>query len=619
MKQRLLGTLRLIWLLAIACVLPLAITFLSIALLPVALAIPLATMNPILILPALLLIASIWIWLRFLFKSFPPPSGRRISLDEVPEFKDWFEGIRVGWEGPLVPHVRLVRTWGLGLWARPVMGLLGWCRFHWEFGVVPLMALSLAELECLLAWEMAYWSKQHGWLNLEIKRLSTYWREVERLSREVPALHHSESFEQSLKKLPARLFHAFVSWICRRLDPFIIEQCFAVDRGIANHYGGAQYARALLRFELLEPMCKEFIFSKWDGDEGLPSAPLDSLQAFLRHWPMDAEEVLKKTISQLESSGQSLLPPRLKYLGVEPHIPIPPTETAVLALFKPPIDDVLQDLEQSWLGIKRRKEESRSELERLDTSIKAGGGTPEEISNWGWNCLESGDPGGILPPVDRAIEQQPRNAALIALRARVNVRLGNFEAMEEDLNRLVSLHPYNWPEVHLIRALMYEQAGDKDAAEASRKAMEESQVEVDAARRERAAQFTRAQFLPHNLDGHALDPLVQALAEDRRIISAWLSRRRLTHMPERPYLILVVRPSWFPWRWAETPYRQALARDLASKLPFPAGCDAFVQVGSRMLTRPPVVAEIPGTKIFSRVSPVQHPPAVPPAPSPPAP
>jgi len=60
----------------------------------------------------------------------------------------------------------------------PVAGVFGWSRFHWYIGIYPLLALSLREFEAVAGWEAVFWSDYQGWLNLQAKRLASYWYRV---------------------------------------------------------------------------------------------------------------------------------------------------------------------------------------------------------------------------------------------------------------------------------------------------------------------------------------------------------------------------------------------------------------------------------------------------------
>jgi hypothetical protein len=184
---------------------------------------------------------------------------------------------------------------------------------------------------------------------------------------------------------------------------------------------------------------------------------------------------------------------------------------------------------------------------------------------------------------------------------------GDWPGAEADLGRLIQLHAYNTPVVEEIRAEKLELDGNLEGAALAREAFRQAQAEVDKAKAERATLITKASLVPHEFQPAALQPLVAALSKDKRVAAAWLAKRRLSHYPDRPYLVLAIRPSWFPLRWSERKYKQALARELVATLPFPEGCDTLVSVGSRSLTRTSPVAEIPGTKLYSRSSPVREP------------
>ncbi len=497
--------------------------------------------------------------LYWLFRTAPRPKLDRVSSGEAPDLHDLLTKVEQGVKGVKTRKVWLVRGFQVHLHTRPMLGPLGWASHGWVIGAFSLMHLTPREFEATLLWDQAYWSRQHGWLNLETKRVLQFWTDLERA---LEALASKPNARKDATWATRDLMRKVARWFSRATGPFLFDQILMADRSVAMALGGHTTTQMLLKEGLTRHMVDELWWPEWverqTRAEEMTSHPLSEVQAYLKQIPSEAVVARLEGIANGDLPGPVALRSRLEALGVVLQAPLAPQRSAFEAYVQDSAAAVTDRMESLWLKelgitIGRRRQALKTDQTRYRLlAKKQQEGDPLKPAE----RLELAKLAVAIAPeeearirLDELVEALPRSGDAWTLRSRFLISRGEVEAGQAALDQLRALHPLNaaiaaelWAD-HLERTATSEEAHEA-RVEAYRLARK-----VELARAERRTVLLKDPMGPHKAPEEVLDQLRAWLAQYPEIKKAYLVQKRVLHLPESPvyFLGIVPKRSWWPF------------------------------------------------------------------------
>lgn len=513
-------------------------------------------------------------------RTFPMPSGEDVKLAEAPLLASWLEELRASWFSFRGRGIQLVRGgWTLDLVGPPALGLLGWLRLRWRLGVFALLALGDREFEALASCELVWWSHQQPWLNLQVKRLSLFWRlTAQRLEAEAAA------GTPLWNALIHRILRRYARFVNLQLEPFLVGQVLDADQSVARAYGAPTLARALCRLAVLPAVLDRRVYPAWTAERERGGRLPEHLhhgirEAFQRH-PEASEAILANALAGQVPEAPALLQLRLEALGEAPAMPIPAEGRRLLEA----LDDTgrIEALEAAWRrdaedhlsAVEAAREAERTRLEELEARRGDGPPAPQDLyEHLRLACLH-GDRQVCQDLLAEALAQHPEDGTIRQTVLQQRLRSGELEGLEPDLEAFRDLHPYNRASYHELRADYLARLGDLSGQEAALGEAHRAQQEAEEARRERATLRLQEATEPHGLEPEALERLREQLAAFPDAGAACLVRKPVQVLPDLPAYLLVIR--WKGMVDGGSPNRRAFQDRLARSLTFPFPSVGFV-------------------------------------------
>ena len=512
----------------------------------------------------------------------PEAAGRRVSPEQTPELAAWLQACSYGWKGPQVGAVVLDgQGWGLELSATPVMGVLGWSRFHWVLGIYPLLALSVREFEALAGWEMVWWSDQQGWLNLQVKRLARYWQQFHRSGPEPARAWDARCLEFCLRP--------YAGWMLRLLEGFQVREMLWADYVIAEQHGSSTHARALCRLALLNPLLERRILpellARVQAGQAVPEDLYGYLIEALQRRPEALEDTLELAQDGLLAAAPPLLRLRLQRLGALVTVPLAPERPAIQHLLAG--TEVLNALQEVLKAQLRNQVEQRVLGQRegdrrflaLAASAPGPGFGPHAPPSLEYLQLafERVDSELFWDLLVAYCGDRPREPEAMLLILRWTVRKGWLVQAQAQIEAMARHNPFLVPESHAILAAHYRERGDLAAAERAWNQARRAEDGLQGARRERGSASLDDVLEPHGCGASQLDAMVRFLRGQEDLGEAFLVRKKVAAHPDHPVLLLVVRPEGGWWDPGGRK-REAIQARIARGCPFPGRATGHVLV-----------------------------------------
>ncbi|GEM_PF-5357223 len=517
------------------------------------------------------------------FRSFSRPPGRVLKPGEAPALEERLEAAREAWQGPRAPQVILAPdAWSVELTGVPMGGLFGWSRYHWYVGIYPLLALSLRELDAVAEWEVVFWSDYQGWLNLQVKRLATYWYRIHLLVE--------TSRGGGARRWCAAFLRPYTRWVVGAFQPFLAREFIRTDRAIAERHGTPTLVRALCRLAILQPLVARRGFAHWDArlDAGLP-LPEDlhrHLGEVLAACPEGAEGMLELALDGLQKEAPPLLRLRLDYLQAKARVPMPPAAHAFRSLLEG--TPVAREVEGAWKArIHACAEEAArgwaADAARYRELTEAMEGVfpdhPDAL-----DYLRLAYEHAPMPRFDAALGMYRAahgtciEAAFLSIRRALD--RGRDSAAVFEARELIHRDPALAPACHELLAHHLRARGDHANADKEGDRALRAAALVEKVQRERMGATLLDALESHHCSPSALQEIQRVCLSDDRVAEAHLVRKKVLFHAERPVLLLVVR--WKGAWW--DPFgrkRQAFQRELQDVCRFPPEATGFIQVAGR--------------------------------------
>ena len=516
------------------------------------------------------------------FKSWPKPAlaGRQLGKEEAPELTGLLQACCASWKGPRVNTVVLdPHSWNLDLLGTPVLGLLGWPRFHWVVGVYPLLALSAREVDAVLSWEVVWWSDQQAWLNLQIKRLVAYWQLLHAFLCVAPL---------SWKNLwLAGFLRPYSGWMVRFMQGFLVRECLWTDSVVAEQHGAGTYARALCRLAILGPLVDRHVFPELllevRAGNPIPEDLYGHMERALVRCTEPAREILALALDGLVPHAPPLLKLRLNQLGVTPEVPMPPAVPAIHHFLDG--TPVLRELEdglrlriQAQLDkASRRRQEGDRRYRELGLLVgEAFPRHPQALEYLGLAFDRT--PAQVFSGMILAfLEVNWVLPDIQFLMVKWYLRNGLVEEARSQIRSLLLQNPFLAPVCHSLVAEYHRKKGELALAGQEWNLARRAEALVSRAHKERGSASLGDALEPHGCAEPQLEAIVSYLKALGELGEAFLVRKKLALHPDHPVLLLVVRPriSWWDPRGRK---RRAFQSRIARECPFPGQSTGYVLV-----------------------------------------
>jgi hypothetical protein len=555
-------------------VLGLAGTFLALA--------ALGWFRPLSLAVAAFLLGNAFLGLRVALQSFGRPPGRVLKSGEAPELEERLARAQKAWKGPRAPEIVLAPdAWSIELTGVPVAGMFGWCRFHWYIGIYPLLALSLAELDALLSWEVIFWSDYQGWFNLQAKRLAAYWYRVHL------SLLIQDREGAAWRRICTLFLRPYARWFVGTAQPFLAGEFVRADRAAAEKHGVPTLVRALCRQAILKPLVARRVFAPWEDllekSGTLPEDLYGTLAEALGRAVESGEGMLALALDGIQREAPPLLRLRLHCLEVEAQVPMPPLRSAGSTLLGP--TGLLEEIQGLWKeriqetvrAVQHTKRENG--LRFLELAAAMPGCFPDHPDSREYLALAFDHaPWQEFDALLGAFRQaHPESVEGGMLSVRRSLQRGLDRRAVLEARELLLRDPLLASDCHEVLARHLRGRGDHRNAEREwDRAMRAAEVAARA-RRERESAALPDLLEPHGCDAWELRELRRVCLKDARILEAHLARKRVSFHENRPVLLLVVR--WRgPWWDLSGRRRRAFQRELQETCAFPEGATGFVTV-----------------------------------------
>lgn len=195
-------------------------------------------------------------------------------------------------------------------------------------------------------------------------------------------------------------------------------------------------------------------------------------------------------------------------------------------------------------------------------------------------------PAAAEPLLRAVLEREPCHPGASVLLGHSRLRLGDLEG-ERLLRQVVEQTDETW--MHAACSALeqhYQATGQIDQLKHVRMRLDEYEVAVAGARRERSTIKASDSFLPHALTADHLEPLLHLLASEPDCGAAWLARKELRFFPRRRLFVLCVRGGTSWWAPGTSDRERSLAQRLVPRVELPGQMLVITRHGSfRKLAR----------------------------------
>jgi Zn-dependent protease with chaperone function len=545
---------------------------------------------------------------RALWVRFPHPAGFEVGRHEAPRLFALVDGLRERLACPRFHHILLTDEWNAGVIQRPRLGAFGWYENYLQLGLPLMSGLAPDEFRAVLAHEFGHLSRSHGRFGSWIYRIRATW------GRLLEGLHQTQHrwrgiFEVFLERF-APYFNAYSFVLARARE-------YEADRVAADLAGRETLGQALVRLALGDALLERLYWpsvsrlarEQEEPPDGVVSRMVGAVRGSpppeaVRGW---LEEALRRKTGTEDTHPS--LSERLAALAVVPSGVGPDRgragPSAADELLDAPAQAALSQLDAAWreqvlLAWRQQHaaaNQARARLQAIEARA-ATGPLPPELS---WERIEltldlHGD--SAAEPLLRAV------LATNADHAGANFALGRIlmeradAAGLEHLERAMQRDPGCVPLGCALAAAFHDAAGRHDEAAAFRTRARAGADLLDAAEVERRGVEVGDSFMPHGLPADEVERLRKEIAGFFDVTRAYLARKVVRHLPERPYYVLGVEVGrWY--RFAKAQDTREVVHGLASKVVWPGHTWIMaLDRGNRKLARR--LKRVPGAELLRR-------------------
>jgi Zn-dependent protease with chaperone function len=540
--------------------------------------------------------------ISLLWVSPPRPAARELTREEFPRLFQVLDHLQSQSRSPPLDHVWLNTEFNARVWFEPRLGLLGLSRRHLLLGFPLLLLVTPSQATAVLAHELAHHSESHNRFNVWIGRLQQTWSTV--FADWGPS---SGGWMQIFR----RPLESFLRWFWPRFHAhaFVLSRLdeYEADRLAADWTTVVDSAMALFVIQ-----CHGTRLSRdfWPGVHRemnrVPEPPSDVYQTLQRELAGPPDSILADRwicealrFRTLPSDSHPSLADRLRNLEMTPEtltrhgFPLAPPLSAAEELLAPRFELLRSEMSRSWqlenarawnIGFhnaQRLKRELAGSPPVAETEPRTDAERAECLPHFSfdqadaeWNHLSKRlDLEGfraIEPLLRQFLERHPQHLpGWLTLGANL-LTLGD-EAGQIPLRRVIDGNqPHLATEAFLVWKSWLERRDDSTALARLETEIDQFQKNQRAAEEERRAVRPTDRFHAVSLEDATHLGLLQTLATQSDLESAWLAEKEMRHQPDRRLFVLIVaakRRGWLDRTWHER--SAAVAKALSAEVSLP--------------------------------------------------
>lgn len=498
--------------------------------------------------------------LRALWVNLPKPTGIELSRTQVPRLFDWVAELSASLKTPPIHHVLLTGENNAAVRQIPRFGFLGWQTNYLVLGLPLMQTLSPQQFRAILAHELGHLSGHHGRFASWIYRISQMWWRL--LTSFETQGHWGSQIYQGFFKWYAPFFFAY-SYVLSRTHEYEADRC-AAEQSTAWHA-----AEALVTTAITESYLNAYFWPslrKQAAKQAEP--PADSISTQVRMLPPNIEPndakiwlqqaLLDKTY-HLDTHPS--LSDRLSALGfptaangsvnVTPYLDmfIPAKETAAQYLLGQTAEGILPQLNRAWQKeaktewqqLHQAAQESQQQLAKLETKAQQQTLTPEEFRQRVALTVDFKDNETALSLLREMLTAQPDDPSANFLLGRILLEQ-NAAAGIPHLEKAMAREPYIVAAGCELVARFLKQKGKTEEAERYQERGAKSAELFTRAKAERSTVNAHDKFHPPQLAEAEIESLRQQIARAGIVSVAYLVRKEVAYLPEKPFYVLGVMP-----------------------------------------------------------------------------
>lgn len=535
-----------------------------------------------------------WSVLRALWVRLEPPQGRVLQPSEAPRLFEEIERIRSAMGGPHPHVVLLTDDYNAAVTQVPRLGLLGWPRNYLIVGLPMMSALSPDQLRAVIAHEFGHLCAGDSKIGGRVYHARITWSRL----------------QEQMQERGSWLIRRFLDWFAPTFNAYSFvlarAQEYAADQASVRVVGAAPAAEALVlagvgahfqQAEIWEPLWKRVRDEPQPAQR--PHARLLESGGAMLGWA-GAETQLQRSLKRRTdwSDTHPALSDRLAAIGQDGRVPTHGGPSAAQAFLGSLAETLAGELDARWFDAvadqwreqHEHVQERRAQLAELEARPTL---STEERTQQARLAEEIHGADAALPLFEALLADQQDDAG-------ANYAVGRLRLAREDesglplLRRAVALDDEAAkPEAELAYGFLAERGREAEAQEWRATWLARDELEQQA-RAERAEFTYKNDYDAAPLDPEVIASITAALARLGFVGSAWLVRKRVTHLPHWHADLLLVKGRW--WYWTRP--KAWLARVL-DQVPVPEGTTVAIygEDFGKLLKR---VKRVAGGRIFHR-------------------
>lgn len=529
----------------------------------------------------ILLAAFIVFVLQSLWVTFPPPVGLELSRQQVPHLFALIDRLTSTLQAPQFHRVLLTDDFNACVVQVPRLGILGWQQNYLILGLPLMQALTPGQFRAVLAHELGHLSGNHSRFAGWIYRIRKTWLQL------------FEKSQQTRNHAFAILFEPFFHWytpffsaysfVLARIDEYEADRCAAEIAGAQN------IAAALVNIEVKSRFLQSQFWSDVNrqmDDRAEPPESIFNNMSVAIHQDVkldDAQKWLAQALATTTDTADThpCLTERLAALGYGDRpeqflSSIPPQDRAAEEFLSNNLQQLTEHFNLAWqeqVATPWRQryayaQAAQKNLQALEEKASQQSLTSEEAwnrANWTAEFRET----------EAAIALFREFLSTHSQHAAANYALGKILLQQHDPTGIDYLERAMMADADNIMSaceLIYSfaiQKGDKQTAEVYEQRAGQHYRLLLQAREERSQLGVGDRFEPHDLSVEAIAQLQQQLSSHNQIAKAYLVRKIVQYLPEKPCYILGIEREFHKLKPETTDERelvQQLIREISAEI-----------------------------------------------------
>jgi Zn-dependent protease with chaperone function len=483
----------------------------------------------------------LWLVMKALWVRLRPPEGTEVTPEEAPELFRMIEELRTELRAPRFHHVLVTDDFNAAVVQDPRLGMFGWYRNYLLIGLPLAKALTVEQFKAVLAHEFGHLAKGHGAMSNWIYRQRLRW------SRLMALLEGVESWG-------IVLFRPFLRWYAPYFNaysyPLARANEFEADATSARLASPGAAAQALTAVNVVGSWLEERYWPQIHKQADSMPQPAFAPYSMMGKLASDMEpdsihKWLRQSLARkttVEDTHPSLTE-RLGALNEKPKLMLPAPGAAADRLLGAALERITRAFDERWReGVlpswQRRHQEAqdgRNRLSELNAKSELSVQEAFDQAMLTESCGADADKAlQLLRALHARVPEDP--VVLYNLGARLLER-------DDEAGGALLESAMNLDEAEIrrcceaLRDHCWRKGRKEEAHEWHRRLRERAELERAVAK-ERDEVRLRDKFERHGLAPEALSRMQAELGSIAGLRKAYLVKKRVKHMPERPCYVL---------------------------------------------------------------------------------